>query len=128
MSLTQTFRRRERKLGLSSKFLFPFTSNSYIINGWEGVGGKQYQLLTEEDEKCQNHLTTFRSNIHTYIYMYIYSTKISHINKLLNFIYTVVPPYPLIQYLRFTATPKKLKIKEINGSSVSKRAPGENGS
>ena len=38
-SLTQTLRQRERKLAHSSNFLFLFTSNSYIINGWEGVGG-----------------------------------------------------------------------------------------
>jgi hypothetical protein len=42
-----------------------------------------------------------------YIHIHIYSTKISHINKPLNFIYTVVPPYPLIQYPRFTAARKK---------------------
>jgi hypothetical protein len=28
---------------------------------------------------------------------------------------TVLSPYPLIQYRRFTAAPQKLKIKEING-------------
>ena len=38
-SLTQTLRQRERKLALSSNFLLPFTSNSYIINGWKGVRG-----------------------------------------------------------------------------------------
>jgi hypothetical protein len=37
-----------------------------------------------------------------------------------------VPPYPLVQYPRYTAARKKVKITEINGSSVSKRAPGEN--
>jgi hypothetical protein len=40
---------------------------------------------------------------------------------------TVVPPYPLIQDPRFTAARKNLKIKEINGSQVSKRASSENG-
>jgi hypothetical protein len=30
--------------------------------------------------------------------------------------YTVVPPYPLSQYSQLSATRKKLKIKEINGS------------
>jgi hypothetical protein len=35
-SLRQTLRQRERKLALSSNFLFPFTSNSYIINEWDG--------------------------------------------------------------------------------------------
>jgi hypothetical protein len=55
--------------------------------------------------------------IHTYIHIHIYSTKISHINKPLNFIYTVVPPYPLIQYLRFTAAQKNSKYgKEPSGS------------
>jgi hypothetical protein len=44
------------------------------------------------------------------------------------FRYTVGPPYPLIQYPRFAAAGKKnWKIKEINGSQVSNRAPGENG-
>jgi hypothetical protein len=30
--------------------------------------------------------------------------------------YTSVPPHPLIQYSRFTAARKNLKIKKINGS------------
>jgi hypothetical protein len=39
---------------------------------------------------------------------------------------TVVPLYLLIQYLGFTEAQKELKIKEINGSYVSKRLPSEN--
>jgi hypothetical protein len=57
-----------------------------------------------------------RSNLlgHTQIYIYIY-------------VCTGVPPYPLIQYPRFTAPEKKMKVKEISGSKVSKRAPSETG-
>jgi hypothetical protein len=40
------------------------------------------------------------------------------------FIYTGVPPYPLIQYPR---PEQNFKNKEINSSYVSKRAPSENG-
>jgi hypothetical protein len=47
--------------------------------------------------------------------------------------YTVVPPYPLIQYLQFQLSMvhrglnKNWKIKEINVLQVSKRPTSENG-
>jgi hypothetical protein len=65
----------------------------------EGVRqGKQINISVTDNDECEYNITT------------------------------VVPPYSLIQYPRFTADRKKiLKMKEINVSQVSKRVLSENG-